>query len=628
MAHNRLVQITIPTSMVRLVQYDKIVRAILITVLLLLEIASLSEDSTGEREGEADGNNAPDLSADETIARWSTLLGAKFEIDNQHLLGPPTTQGGADIRETLISYMGKMFSDMNSRVAALTTELSRMREQLDNSAAAAAAFMPTPTSATQALGTPQPTPTTPPVLPPVRKMGGGVRIRAFLSLSLPHMPAMPTTAPSQSGGNATSASSSELCVLTGASGYMGRNVLLELLSTQGSSSFQFQGGILCLCSCEDSVLKLRSALPPLCLSGRSMGEEEDARTLDDDNLGDRHHRLPGHASSSASEEEEELSRRVFFIVGDLSTVENSKRVSSSIVSFIKLHRFHLKLLIHAAAAPPSPRYEITADGFEAQFAVNYLARAVLTHALIPHMAQAAEEDLLKGNQTQNLHGTARVIFLVSSMHHFTYRRQPPHVGRGTRHGEFTPRKHTDDELPPGYVAHIVPPYYYDPWLSYGQSMLMNLLFVRELASRARTNNYKRVKVYAVHPGYVLSGGSLQRSLSSTLRWVLWGVEETRRAALHFFEALRASSTSCLPSSGVDVEEEDAIGAGWTLRDGADAARAVVYACLTSNLRWPSGSYLAGASLDRGSSKSRDESMSDELWRDTVVLLSSRACDVL
>ncbi|XRB24719.1 hypothetical protein RI054_39g145750 [Pseudoscourfieldia marina] len=41
-----------------------------------------------------------DESADETLARWSSLLTAKFEIDNQHLLGPPT-HGAADVRETL-----------------------------------------------------------------------------------------------------------------------------------------------------------------------------------------------------------------------------------------------------------------------------------------------------------------------------------------------------------------------------------------------------------------------------------------------------------------------------------------------------------------------------------------------
>lgn len=319
-----------------------------------------------------------------------------------------------------------------------------------------------------------------------------------------------------------------------------------------------------------------------------------------------------------------------FIEADVATVRGAAEAAEKAAEWAQGKP--LRLLIHCAGvyAPP---FTLTADGLEVQFATNFLARAVITHRLLPLMARAADQDVSSGHAKSALHGQARVVFVTSSLHYFTYRRQPPHTGRGTRHGEFTPRTATEEELPPGYVPGVKPPYYYDPSMSYGQSMLMNQLFVRQLALRLPGCGMGRVRAYAVHPGYTPESRGHHRHLPPWMRTL------AETAAAVVVPALRPERWLGLPSGlfescgngggGEAADDLARVGAGWALRDGDEAAAAVLYACAsTSSGVPPSGSYLSGSVPMNGSKLSRDDAMGDELWENTTAFLRAHGCAVL
>lgn len=118
----------------------------------------------------------------------------------------------------------------------------------------------------------------------------------------------------------------------------------------------------------------------------------------------------------------------------------------------------IHILVNNAGVMALPRREVTADGFERQFGVNYLAHFVLTALLAPILALAE--------------GGARVVQLASLAH---------------RDGRFD-----FDDLQG--EAH------YDPWTAYRQSKLAMLVFALELDRRARAGGWPITSI-AAHPGW-------------------------------------------------------------------------------------------------------------------------------
>ena len=116
----------------------------------------------------------------------------------------------------------------------------------------------------------------------------------------------------------------------------------------------------------------------------------------------------------------------------------------------------LDVLINNAGVMALPTRELTADGFERQFATNHLGHFALTGLLLPALSRAA----------------APRVVTVSSLAH--------------RNGKIA-------------AANLQSERDYKPWDAYNNSKLANLLFANELDRRARAAGLPLLSV-AVHPG--------------------------------------------------------------------------------------------------------------------------------
>jgi NAD(P)-dependent dehydrogenase (short-subunit alcohol dehydrogenase family) len=121
----------------------------------------------------------------------------------------------------------------------------------------------------------------------------------------------------------------------------------------------------------------------------------------------------------------------------------------------------------------SPKYRLSADGFELTFAVNHLAPFLLTNLLLERLKASAP---------------ARIITVASEAH----RGQRIDIGDLTRPGDWTMRK------------------------AYGRSKLCNILFTRHLASRLDPGE---VVATCLHPGMVATAIG-QRGGLAELAWRL------------------------------------------------------------------------------------------------------------
>jgi NAD(P)-dependent dehydrogenase (short-subunit alcohol dehydrogenase family) len=121
----------------------------------------------------------------------------------------------------------------------------------------------------------------------------------------------------------------------------------------------------------------------------------------------------------------------------------------------------LNLLVNNAGIMNTP-FEMTSDGFEAQFQVNHLGHFLFTHYLLPRIKQS---------------GGGRVINVSSRAH---MRWSGPLDLFGVR-----------TETPATY----------DGWTSYGRSKLANILFARTLAKKFPFEESK-ISFNALHPGLV------------------------------------------------------------------------------------------------------------------------------
>lgn len=138
---------------------------------------------------------------------------------------------------------------------------------------------------------------------------------------------------------------------------------------------------------------------------------------------------------------------------DLNSLENTNKAANEIAD-----RYgNLDVLINNAGLFAKTK-QLTADGFEQQFGVNYLGHFLLTQKLLPVLEKSAQ---------------ARIVHLASIAHWA---------------GSIKPNKfHAEG--------------FYNPLFYYGQSKLANLLFSNALAEKMAgttiTNN-------ALHPGGVAS----------------------------------------------------------------------------------------------------------------------------
>lgn len=117
------------------------------------------------------------------------------------------------------------------------------------------------------------------------------------------------------------------------------------------------------------------------------------------------------------------------------------------------------VLVNNAGVMAPPRRQTTPDGFELQFATNYLGHFALTARLLPAL----------------LAGSARVV-QVSSVAH--------------RRGAIAWQDLQGARR-------------YDPWGSYAQSKLAMLMFALELARRAKAAGWTLASV-AAHPGWAVT----------------------------------------------------------------------------------------------------------------------------
>jgi len=147
--------------------------------------------------------------------------------------------------------------------------------------------------------------------------------------------------------------------------------------------------------------------------------------------------------------------KVGVLAGDLSRMVEVRRIAAE---FRATHdRLHV-LLNNAGAL--FARHELTPEGLERTLALNHLAYFVLTEELLPLLKSSAPARIV--NVSSEAHVGMRIDFddLMSA--------------RGR----------------------------YRPFLAYGRSKLMNILFTRELARRLEGT---RVTANAMHPGFVRTG---------------------------------------------------------------------------------------------------------------------------
>src|SRR6516225_828190 len=129
------------------------------------------------------------------------------------------------------------------------------------------------------------------------------------------------------------------------------------------------------------------------------------------------------------------SDRVEIALADFSRLAEVRRLADEILAT----NSRLDLLVNNAGLI-SPKYRLSADGFELTFAVNHLAPFLLTNLLLERLEASAP---------------ARIVTVASEAH----RRNRIDIGDLRRPGDWTMMR------------------------AYGRSKLCNILFTRELASR-------------------------------------------------------------------------------------------------------------------------------------------------
>ena len=139
------------------------------------------------------------------------------------------------------------------------------------------------------------------------------------------------------------------------------------------------------------------------------------------------------------------------VLADFSRLADVRRLADEILSAYD----RLELLVNNAGLL-SPKYRLSADGFELTFAVNHLAPFLLTNLLLERLEASAP---------------ARIVTVASEAH----------------------RRNRID------ISDLIRPHDWTMMKAYGRSKLCNILFTRELASRLDRGD---VVATCLHPGMV------------------------------------------------------------------------------------------------------------------------------
>ena len=154
----------------------------------------------------------------------------------------------------------------------------------------------------------------------------------------------------------------------------------------------------------------------------------------------------------------------------------------------------LHLLVHNAGLMPAP-FKRTIDGHERHMQVNVLAPVLLTRLLLGALRGADE------NENVDCSTSARVVFVTSAAHRFSYR-------EGVRFGKGGV-VNTD--------THVTTPATHDPWRAYAESKLCVVLIARLFAvacEASREPTERRLFFFATHPGAIVTRGSERARLES------------------------------------------------------------------------------------------------------------------
>lgn len=145
--------------------------------------------------------------------------------------------------------------------------------------------------------------------------------------------------------------------------------------------------------------------------------------------------------------------RLHRLIVDVADLSSIRQAASDAEAFGPIHT-----LVNNAGAMATP-WQLTADGFELQFATNHLGPFALTGLLLPQLIAS---------------GDGRVVATASQAHRLTARAPlgDPRIKQGR----------------------------YSKWGAYAKSKLANLLFTYELDRRLRAAGHP-VKALASHPGY-------------------------------------------------------------------------------------------------------------------------------
>ena len=149
--------------------------------------------------------------------------------------------------------------------------------------------------------------------------------------------------------------------------------------------------------------------------------------------------------------------RIDFAVADLSSQRQVRNLADSIRDYVESSGGGKIDALVNNAGTVSSWYTATEDGYELQFAVNYLAAFLLTHKVMPLLEKAP---------------SARIVTVSSSSHY----------GTKMRWEDVMYRKR------------------YNILKAYKQSKLANVLFSAEVNRRLGTAS--RIRAYAVDPGLV------------------------------------------------------------------------------------------------------------------------------
>jgi NAD(P)-dependent dehydrogenase (short-subunit alcohol dehydrogenase family) len=157
-----------------------------------------------------------------------------------------------------------------------------------------------------------------------------------------------------------------------------------------------------------------------------------------------------------------------FVTINLDSLSSVRKAATTILSDPEIP--HIDVMINNAAIMFCP-YGVTEDGYELQFATNYLSHFLLTNILIPKILLGASKRIV--NVSSSAHNRSSIRF----------------DDIGFSKGEK-----------------------YDAWGAYGQAKTANILFSVALNQRL---GEKGVKSFALHPGSIASG--LQKYLTDEMR---------------------------------------------------------------------------------------------------------------